>query len=214
MKKHIQLLAFGLLLAPMLSAQGFHRKPDLRPGDLLFQDLDCGALCDAIEVVTEGAGGKDFSHVGMVVKVGDSLAVVEAIGERVQLNGLTDFLGRSPKMALGRLKPEWQKLAPGATVVAKGMVGVPYDEAFLPENGRLYCSELVELAFQAANDGKPFFKTAPMTFKNPKTGDYFPAWVDYFKKLGIDIPEGLPGCSPGGLSRENKLEIIWMSYEP
>ncbi len=91
-----------------------------------------------------------------------------------------------------------------------GMIGVPYDEVFLPDNGRLYCSELVALAFQAANDGEAFFKTSTMTYKDPSTGDFFPAWVDYFKDLNTDIPEGLPGCNPGGLSRDEKLEIIWL----
>lgn len=214
MKKQTELLAFAFLLAQMLPAQDFHWKTDLRPGDLLFQDLDCGPLCDAIEAVTEGAGGKDFSHVGMVVKVGDSLAVVEAIGDRVQLNGIAVFLARSPKVAVGRLKPQWQQLAANATVAAKGMIGVPYDEVFLPDNGRLYCSELVTLAFQAANDGEAFFKTSPMTYIDPSTGEYFPAWVDYFKDLNTDIPLGLPGCNPGGLSRDEKLEIIWMSGKP
>jgi hypothetical protein len=193
-----------------LEKEGFNFQQDLRPGDLLFQDLDCGPLCDAIEAVTEGAGGKDFSHVGIVVRAaGNSLVVVEAIGERVQMNSIAAFLARSQKVAVGRAKPRWQKLASGAAVAAAGMVGVPYDDAFLPDNGRLYCSELVALAFQAANGGEPFFHQNPMTYKEPNTGDYFPAWVDYFKKLNKDIPEGLPGCNPGGLSRDEKLEIIW-----
>ena len=34
----------------------------LKEGDLLFQDLNCGELCDAIETVTQGVDGKDFSH--------------------------------------------------------------------------------------------------------------------------------------------------------
>ena len=33
---------------------------ELKPGDLLFQDLDLGPLCDAIERVTEGYRGARF----------------------------------------------------------------------------------------------------------------------------------------------------------
>ena len=55
--------------------------PELREGDLLFQNLNCGALCDAIETVTEGVDGKDFSHCGIVVELNDSLKVIEAIGD-------------------------------------------------------------------------------------------------------------------------------------
>ena len=194
-----------------ISKNGFDWKKDLRPGDLLFQDLDCGPLCDAIEKVTEGAGGKDFSHVGMVVPSGDSLAVMEAIGGQVQRNGVGKFLKRSPKVAVGRLKPRWHKLALGATIAASAMLGVPYDDAFLPDNGRLYCSELVALAYQAANKGQPFFISPPMTFIDPDTGDFFPAWTDYYRDLNLDIPEGIPGCNPGGLSRDKKMSIIWQN---
>ncbi|MHC4724324.1 MAG: hypothetical protein ACYS9V_08765 [Planctomycetota bacterium] len=37
-----------------------------KEGDLLFQDLDCGPLCDAIEKVTTGYQGSNFSHVGIL----------------------------------------------------------------------------------------------------------------------------------------------------
>jgi hypothetical protein len=82
----------------------------------------------------------------------------------------------------------------------------------LPDNGRLYCSEMVGLAFQAANEGQPFFQQQPMTFKDPSTGQFFPAWVEYYQQLNIPIPEGLPGCNPGGLSRSDKLETIFSNF--
>jgi hypothetical protein len=47
-----------------------------------------------------------------------------------------------------------------------------------------------------------------MTFKSPKTKEYFEVWVDYYKKLNIEIPEGKPGCNPGGISTSDKLKII------
>jgi hypothetical protein len=197
---------------------GFDFQKDLRAGDLIFQDLDCGVLCDAIEKVTEGAGGKDFSHLGLVVASGDSLAVVEAIGSAVQLTGIQKFIQRSktpegkPKIVVTRLKPRWQRVAAGAAVAAVGMVGVPYDDTFLPDNGKLYCSEMVALAFQAANRGEPFFPQKPMTFKDPDTGRFFPAWVEYYQKLGLEIPEGKMGCNPGGLSLDKKLDIIWSRF--
>jgi hypothetical protein len=197
---------------------GFDFQKDLRVGDLIFQDLDCGPLCDAIEAVTEGAGGKDFSHLGLVVASGDSLAIVEAIGSVVQLTGVQKFIQRNKtpegknKVVVARLRPRWQRMAAGAAVAAKGMIGVPYDDAFLPDNGRLYCSEMVALAFQAANRGEPFFTQNPMTFKDPGTGMFFPAWAEYYQKLGLEIPEGRPGCNPGGLSRDVRVELIFSNF--
>jgi hypothetical protein len=201
-----------------IAQNGFDWEKDLRAGDLIFQDLDCGALCEAIEKVTEGAGGKDFSHLGLVVASGDTLAVVEAIGSAVQLTGIQKFIQRSKtpdgklKIVVARLKPRWQHIATGATVAAKGMIGVPYDDTFLPDNSRLYCSEMIALAFQGANQGEPFFIQTPMTFKDPDTGQFFPTWVEYYQKLGMPIPEGLPGCNPGGLSMDRKLELIFSNY--
>ena len=64
----------------------------LKAGDLLFQDLNCGPLCDAIEAVTEGENGRDFSHCAMVISINDSLKVIEAIGQQVQINSLEERL--------------------------------------------------------------------------------------------------------------------------
>ncbi len=196
----------------------FDFQKDLRAGDLIFQDLDCGPLCDAIEKVTDGVGGKDFSHLGLVVASGDTLAVVEAIGKGVQLTAVPKFVQRSttpdgrPKVVVARLKRRWSGVAKGAVTAALGMVGVPYDDAFLPNNGLLYCSEMVAIAFQAGNRGEPFFPQPPMTFKDPDTGAFFPAWVDYYNALKQPIPESTPGCNPGGLSRDGRLRIVYVGF--
>mgnify|MGYP003338349778 CR=1 FL=1 len=87
------------------SKQETDNSSNLQVGDLLFQDLDCGPLCDAIEAVTEGAEGRDFSHCAMVVQVGDSLKVVEAIGSEVtdrkstRLNSSHEWISRMPSSA-------------------------------------------------------------------------------------------------------------------
>jgi hypothetical protein len=31
---------------------------------------------------------------------------------------------------------------------------------------------------------------------------------EYYKSLGVEIPEGLPGCNPGGISTSKKIKII------
>jgi len=183
----------------------FAKEHTLKPGALLFQDLDCGPLCDAIEAVTEGVDGLDFSHVGIVVRSGDSLAVCEAIGADVHLTSLAQFNARSSKVLAGHWPDSLRALAYRASVEAMRLVGTPYDDAFLPENGKLYCSELVALAFQQANSGTPFFNAPPMTFKDPATGTFFPAWIDYYTALGQPIPEDVAGCNPGGLSRDPRL---------
>jgi len=188
----------------------------LREGDLLFQDLDCGDLCDAIETVTQGVDGKDFSHCGMIVAVQDTLMVVEAIGNGVQLNTLADFYQRSgdksATITVGRFKDEFRSLIEKASRFALGQVGESYDEPFHLNNDKWYCSELLYESYKWANQGEQVFQLAPMTFKDPTTNEYFPAWVEYYEGLGEDIPEGELGLNPGSISRSNKIEIIQVSW--
>jgi len=51
-----------------------------------------------------------------------------------------------------------------------------------------------------------------MTFDDPDTKTIFPIWEDYFKKLGIPVPEGKPGLNPGSISRSDKIKIVYRFY--
>ena len=188
----------------------------LQEGDLLFQNLDCGPLCDAIEKVTTGFGGADFSHVGIVAKdTDDNFVVIEAVQNGVQAAPLQRFLDRSlnangqPKVAVGCLKQPYRHLIPLALKEAFTLKGKPYDKAFVIGNEGYYCSELIYEIFLRANNNEPVFTLQPMTFKNPDTGVSLAAWQEYFSKLGVSVPEGKPGINPGGISRSPVLTIVY-----
>lgn len=199
-------LLFAVLFVSTVMAQN---KTELKDGDLLFQDMDCGPLCDAIEAVTEGYKDTDFSHMGMVYHRNDTLYIIEAAGNAVRLNTLENFKKNTGKpMLIGRLKKKHAKLIPTALNFATMQVGVPYDDEYVYDNGSYYCSELIYDAFKNANAGDPFFELFPMTYKQPGTNEFFPAWVEYYATIGKPIPEGLPGCNPGGMSMSDKIEIV------
>jgi len=211
------LLVLALVAMCGSLAPGCHRPSEalrLKEGDLLFQDLDCGPMCDAIEAVTQGVNGRNFSHCALVVRIDDTLRVVEAVGAGVRIHSIRTFLARSGDTSapihtvLGRLKPHYQNLIPGAVAFALEQVGAPYDRAFLPNNGSWYCSELIYEAFKQANQNQPLFPLEPMTFKASHTDDFFPVWISYYNELGQEIPEGIPGINPGSLSRSDKLDIL------
>ncbi len=191
---------------------------EFKNGDILFQDLDCGGLCDAIEAVTEGIDGKSFSHLGLVHVFHDSIVVIEAIGKHVQVTPIQVFVHRNldetgnPKVVVSRLATDDSELIMSATEYAAGQLGKPYDDAFLYDNGAYYCSELIYDAFKFANGNDPFFKLFPMTFKDPSTKEMFPVWVEYYENLKMPIPEGELGCNPGGISRSEKLEVVASFY--
>ena len=233
MKQFVILLVVGL----SVSGCGKVNSLELQQGDLLFQDLDRGPLSNAIEKVTTGYGGADFTHVGIVALDNNGPApssihftmasssiqkkgwvVIEAGKGGVKITPLQDFLDRStdpqnnPKVAVGRLKQPYRRLTAPALNEARALIGKPYDKAFVIGNDSYYCSELIYEIFLRANDNKPIFELQPMTFKDPDTGVILDAWQDYFSGLGIAVPQGSPGINPGAISRSPLLTIIHAYY--
>lgn len=185
-----------------------------KEGDLLFQDLNCGDLCNSIEAVSKGVNGKNFSHCAMVVKINDTLKVVEAIGDKVQVNTLKYFFTRSgdtstiQNITVARVEHQYETLIHNAAEFIKKQIGQPYDNEFMIKNGKWYCSELLYQSFKEANNQNDFFELEPMTFIDKKTNTFFPAWVEYFKQINTEIPEGKPGINPGLISRSSKIQIL------
>ena len=207
MKTFLSKLYLASLLL-VLFQFSFSQNVKLKTGDLLFQSMNCGPLCEAINEVTEGYQGKDFSHLGMVYIKNDSVFVIEAAGKAVKITPYETFKTYTKEeMFVGRLKRKYRKYIPEAITFSLQQVGVPYDDEYLYDNGKYYCSELIYDAFLHSYK-KPLFDLFPMTFKSPKSNQYFEVWADYYKKLIMEIPEGQLGCNPGGISTSDKLKII------
>ncbi len=198
------LLAIQFLMACSAVAQAI----PLKEGDLIFQSIDCGPLCDAINQVTEGYKGIDFNHMGMVLIKAGNVYVLEASGKKVKLTPYNNFKQKTKQpMYVGRLKKRYRALISGAIAFGLKQLGKPYDDEYLYDNGKYYCSELIYDCFLKAH-GSPVFKLKPMTYKAPDTDTFFAVWEDYFKALDVEVPEGKPGCNPGGLSKSRKIKIL------
>lgn len=186
----------------------------LRDGDLIFQDLRCGILCEAINDVTVSYSKIPLSHAGIIYKNADNWLVIEAIGKDVHETALPVFLARSTdssgeaRVILGRVKKEFANLLPKALSFCKAQEGKLYDEEFEMNNDKYYCTELLYEAFRFANGEKEFFKLKPMTFKNKKDGQINPTWENYFRELGKEIPEGQAGCNPNEMIADQHLQIL------
>jgi hypothetical protein len=183
MLKYLKILLLSLISCVSIISCTQEQAFQLQEGDLLFQDSDCGEFCDAIEAVTEGVDNYDFSHVGLLMKdKNGDLKVMEAITVGVVLTPLDNFLNRSfdkennPKVVVGRLKPEFQTFIPIAIEFIHSKMDATYDFVFNIENDSFYCSELIHLAFQDANNNQPIFETPKMTFKAPNTDSTFAIW--------------------------------------
>ena len=98
-------------------------------------------------------------------------------------------------MFVGRLKDQYKNSIEGAILFAKKQIGIDYDDVFLLNNNRYYCSELIYESF--AKDS--VFELQPMTFINPDNSDTLQAWKEYYSNLKVKIPE-------------NQMELIQVLY--
>ncbi len=180
----------------------------LQSGDLLFREKSSENISEAIDRVTQTSGATHFSHVGLVEVTDTGVVVLHAYPEGgsciVSLNEFLHPKGDSVRVIAYRLKKEGQKAIPLAIKKAHSMLGKPYNFSYILSDTAHYCSEFIYLAFAADS----VFKLEPMTFKDPKTGTFPKAWVEYYQKMGIEIPEGKPGCNPNGLAASEKLEQL------
>jgi len=175
----------------------------LRPGDLLFfRDTEgMGAA------VKESTG--QYTHVAIVESVGDTVWIIDATPQ----NGVS----RRPYLRQNMDKqslPDIYRLqdasyVDSALIRARSFIGLPYDNAFLPDNRAFYCSELVYECF--LNDdsqvNRHLFEAKPMNWRNAD-GELPKYWVKHFKKLKMAVPEGVMGTSPTDLSRSPLLRKL------
>ena len=185
----------------------------IKEGDLFFQDLDSSPLCEAIEKVTKSVNNKNFSHIGICIIENSELYILEAFSNGVDIIKIEDFLKRSlneygyPKITIGRLKPKYNYLIKNALQKGKLLINKEYDELFIIDNDKYYCSELIYEIF--LNPDYNLFELEPMTFKDPKSKKFMKIWVDYFNQFSATIPEGMLGLNPGGISRSKNINIIY-----
>jgi 5'-nucleotidase (lipoprotein e(P4) family) len=193
---------------------------DLRDGDLIFQELNCGLDCAAIAGVTRSAYGRRLTHCGFFFRdPSGTLRVVEAVGRGVVQTELQDFLARTSEWRRGRVLVGRSTANPmalkAAVDFALARLGQPYDEVFEIGNERWYCSELIDAALAHGSGTKEsYFGLNPMTFKASKEKEVLPFWQQYFDSLGVPVPEGKPGINPGGMSLSPRLRLALLSSDP
>ncbi|WP_430974305.1 YiiX/YebB-like N1pC/P60 family cysteine hydrolase [Sunxiuqinia rutila] len=211
-KKYRLLMAF-FMLGLSLNAQQIDAGK-LQNGDLLFSEPVSGRLSEAIDQVTQTHKQTHFSHVGMAILENDAVYVLHASAEggtcQVTLDQFLHPNGDSTQVTVYRLKPAFQKAIAPAIAKAKNLLGKPYNFSYVLSDTSHYCSEFIYRGFEEDS----IFVLNPMTFKNPATSTFSPAWVAHYEKLSMDIPEGLPGCNPNGMAASEKLERLGLLIRP
>ena len=204
-QNYFNLLSIVILVTILSSCTNFK----LKEGDLLFQDLDSSPLCEAIESVTSGYNNYNVSHIGFVINVNGELKVLEAIPPKVKLTALDTFLFRStdsnnnPKVFVGRLNEKFKNVIPAAVDYCLNRLEFTYDEFFLMNNNKYYCSELIYESFNSNN----IFKLEKMNFNNLDGGKN-EIWQKYFDELNMTIPQDSLGINPASMSKSKNINII------
>ena len=212
--KRLFLAAFVLIL--LTACSGGDR---LRTGDLIFVGIPldyaveapADSMDTAIAASTGVAGGLNLIHVALAEVKADSVWIIDATlrhgVDRHPLDTfLTDFTlkdGSLPVFIVKRAEGVDPEAAVGK---AKTFCGQPYDLYFLPDNGAMYCSELVRESFLDAA-GRPVFDNEPMNFR-AADGSMPPYWEWLFGRLGTPVPQGLPGTNPQGMSASPVLKEV------
>ncbi len=186
----------------------------LQTGDLIFVALAEGR--GASESTMDGAiaaATGDIIHVALVeVDEDGKVWIIDAtsrhgVCRRPLQSFLDDFSyedGTYPVFTVKRLKDTG--LAGQWVERAKSFCGQAYDEYFLPNNGAMYCSELVRESLLDGN-GAYIFEESPMNFKNAE-GEFPAYWTELFSRIGADIPQGVPGTNPQEMSASDLLTAI------
>ena len=224
----IKTVAVYMLLLLIALGCSSTNAPDLKDGDLLFVVNGNG---NDITDVTVGVDGLGIDHVAVYAEGN----VIEAIPESgVVESPLDSFLARlseNETVLVGRV----DGLDVRASVDnARRLLGLPYDDIFMPGDSAVYCSELVQMSFvfsgqreRGAADGtdgtddtdgtdgtdgedsaaEAVFATIPMSFHD-STGRVTEFWTKFYAARGLTVPEGEPGTNPGQLSRDPNVRIL------
>jgi len=129
---------------------------NLQSGDILFVQGESRILMGLVNfsrICTELADSK-FSHVALVSRENDGLVVYDTVVGGPRRIPFDDFVAdrRIWKVAVKRLRPEHQSHVPVAIAYCRQahQSKTDFDEDFQLNNDRLYCTELIELAFRHA----------------------------------------------------------------
>lgn len=135
-------LALGLLLAGQ-TIFGASPETTLREGDVVFQRSQ-SRQSDAVALATRSP----ITHCGILVRVGTSLQVLEAV-QPVKVTPFKSWIarGRNGGWEALRLKDAASVLTDSTLgrmrAVGEGFVGKRYDTPFAWSDDEIYCSELV-----------------------------------------------------------------------
>ena len=211
MKDSYKLLRTSLIFIAIL-IYGSSNACILKRGDLLFVVEEESAFSEAIASATGDSLNITYIHVAIFDNENRIIEATPKCG--VRAISLDKFLSSAPEINgfPGVVVMRITEKFPVDKVIenAESHIGEAYDWHFMPDNGEMYCSELV---FESYKDelGNHMFGNHPMNFRN-QDGTMPDFWISLYKKLGEPIPEGEPGTNPNDMSKEKILMEVFRYF--
>ncbi len=180
----------------------------LQTGDLVFQASE-SAQAPAIK---EAQRGHPATHVGIVVRSGKSVTVLEAIGPVVH-TPWSKFTARTSRMVVMRDPRLTDAQRASLVTFAERDLGKPYDLAFASDDAFIYCSELVWRAYQQLDVALGTVeKTGDLALDGPLMQKLFTQrWQKHPRCQGLTkeacrtVVEDEPIMTPASLLRDDRL---------
>jgi len=228
MKRILLVILAVLIIAPALFAAylwltsaSLQTLPALQDGDMVFHTDDTS---QTLAIMT--ASGSFYTHTGIIkIKAQGEPYVVEAVGP-VREIPLRTWLakGVGGRLTILRVKDLTAEQARGILKAAKDYYGNPYDPFFTFGKDKIYCSELVYLAFKEGaglelgrvqSVGELYTDNTAVRMLIDSRWKAYPEC----RKRGIDRLEiCLPIIrqqtliTPYGLSQDSRLETVFSNY--
>ena len=201
-----KLILFFCLIFPAII--GCNKKILLQNGDLVFaaieMQVETNNFSNAINSVTQTGNETNYTHIGIVGIDDNVIWVIHASPRKgVFRDSLETFLKEEKHIFVYRLKPGYRHFITQALNKSLDYYGQTYDNSFLLNDSSQYCSGLIYHLFESTG----IFHLNPMTFKDI-SGDFHPFWVEHYKKLNIEIPEGVPGCNPNEMATSPAIFFV------
>lgn len=181
---------------------------EVQKGDLLFVTAGQSGLSAAIDDATGKQGAPSFDHVALVASSPQGWEVLHADEKGSRRQTLDQFRedarGKQRQIVVYRLRAPPRNAITDAVTTARTMLGKPYNTTYVLNDDSYYCSDFIERAFRAHH----VFALQPMNFRNPQTGEISQHWVDLYRGMGLDVPQGLPGTNPNDMAAATVLQRI------
>lgn len=174
-----------------------------RDGDLIFQQ----SRSDQSRAIEE-ASASPWTHVGLLFRQKGSWWVSEAIGP-VVLTRLEDFLvrGRNRRVSIRRFPELNSEQLRKIQAQAQKWVRIPYDVYFEWSDERIYCSEMIFKAYEAAGIrlAEPE-RVRDLKMDGPEVRRLI---IERYQSIGKRLNFDEPIVTPALLHRSERLETIW-----